>query len=202
MKTTIQLLLIGIFLFLIGGCCKEQGPFVNRYIKNPSFEVGTPGNSTLPTHWFNCGFEGETPPDLHSDSTKSFDVTIDAIDGDHFVGMVVRDNETWECIIQPFNEPISGDFKARFMVARSDIYLSFSDNFITPAVLRIIGVTTDDTDVILHETPPIIYTRWEEYRVSLSVPFEMKAIKLSPYYAEPYLSPYNGNVLIDLFEMY
>jgi hypothetical protein len=194
--------------FLSINCEKEPAPF-GILLYNTSFEEGTPGNSLTPRWWLDCGFENETPPDLHSNTKgKHFNVAIDAQEGDKFVGMVVRDNNTWECLQQNFAKPISGNFTIRLLVARSATYQSLSrangspSNYVTPAVLRVIGVDESGEEFVLYRSSLIINTSWEEIITTIQVPFQMTAIRLSPYYKEPFLFPYNGNVLIDLFEMY
>ncbi|MEZ5056925.1 MAG: hypothetical protein R2879_07770 [Saprospiraceae bacterium] len=202
------LLLLFSLAFLSLNCEKEPAPF-GFILYNTSFEEGTPGASVTPKGWYDCGFPGETAPDLHSSlQQNAFDVNKKAQDGNQYVGLVTRNNNTWECLQQDFEKPISGNFTIRLLVARSEIYLSSNrtdgslSNYVTPVVLRVIGVDASGNETVLFKSNRIINTRWEEIIATIQVPFQMTAIRLSPYYKEPFLFPYNGNVLIDLFEMY
>ena len=73
------------------------------HFRNPSFE-GTAYAAWLPNHWENCGFENFSAPDLHSDNV--YYVQTPPLDGDTYLGMVTRDNNTWERIGQELRRPV------------------------------------------------------------------------------------------------
>ena len=87
-------------------------------LKNPSFE-DTPHHSKTPKGWENCGFEEESPPDVHP--TGEFGVKKGAVHGKTYLGMVVRDNDTWECIGQRLLQPLLVDtcYHLDFLACRS-----------------------------------------------------------------------------------
>jgi len=72
---------------------------INFY--NPSFE-GNPNEgglfsrSLLPKGWTDCGFRGETAPDVHPVSRGNFGVSQWPAHGDTYIGMVTRDNDHWK----------------------------------------------------------------------------------------------------------
>ena len=69
-------------------------------LQNPSFEWDEREAGLTPGGWMNMGAENETPSDIQP---GWFGVKLEAQDGDKFVGMVVRDNNTWEGIGQKLN---------------------------------------------------------------------------------------------------
>ena len=98
MKRSILFLLIGFLNLPLFG---QDEPIA---LTNPSFE-GTAAegsvNGNLPNGWYDCGFPGETVPDIHpKEGPGAFQVTREAFHGRTYIGMVVRENETWEMISQ------------------------------------------------------------------------------------------------------
>jgi hypothetical protein len=114
------------------------------YLENPSFE-DAPRHSRPPKGWNNEGFQGESPSDIHP--AGNFGVSSPALDGRTYVGMVVRDNETWECVGQRLEHPLRAYTCYLWSVAlmRSPEYISISRitklkaNFNKPCVLRVWG---------------------------------------------------------------
>jgi hypothetical protein len=79
-------------------------------LANPSFE-GSPGAGgeavKLPDGWYDCGFPGESPPDVHpKEGGGAFQVTKEAFHGKTYLGLVVRDNDTWEMVSQRLSAPV------------------------------------------------------------------------------------------------
>ena len=72
-------------------------------LKNSSFE-GTPKSSTVPDHWHNCGHSQESPPDIQPNG--GFNVTQTAYSGQTYIGLVSRNNKTWEAIGQRLSIPL------------------------------------------------------------------------------------------------
>lgn len=72
-------------------------------LTNPSFE-DVPRHSRVPRGWYDCGFPGESAPDTQPDPT--FQVNKAAADGETYLGLVVRDNDTWESISQKLTRPV------------------------------------------------------------------------------------------------
>jgi hypothetical protein len=198
MKTCLLVLLV-CFSFLSNTTAKG-----GIYLVNPSFEDTHPMHSKTPWGWHNCGFPEESPPDIQP---GSFSVTKEAKDGKTYVGLVVRDNDTWEAVAQRVSSPLEKGKQYSFSVflARAELYLSISNrtneqaNYSTPAILRIWGGNTFcERGELLAQSKLVEHTDWEAHK------FEVKPRKsnwdyilLEAFYKTPVLEPYNGNILID-----
>ena len=174
-------------------------------LNNPSFE-GTPQHSKVPRGWYNCSpFPAESPPDIQPDTL--FQVDKPPAHGGSYLGMVVRDNETWESVGQRLKVPLKGgtcyDFK--MTLARSQYYVSFSRtsgakvNYTTGAKIRIWGGNKDyyDKAELLAETGRINNSRWMENSFKLEPSTDYVYIIIEAYYVTPTLFAYNGNILLD-----
>jgi len=113
-------------------------------LENPSFE-GNPRAGNVPSGWGDCGFPGETPPDILPVST--FRVTRRSFHGATYLGLVVRDVDTWERVGQKLSSPlINGQcYQFSIFLCRSPIYESRSKktklpaNYVRPVKLIIWG---------------------------------------------------------------
>ena len=88
---------------LFGMCTGLQAQEEPIKLTNPSFE-DLPHHSKPPRGWIDCGFDGETPVDVQPNGT--FSVTKPAAEGNTYIGMVVRDNDTWEAVSQRLSRPL------------------------------------------------------------------------------------------------
>jgi outer membrane protein OmpA-like peptidoglycan-associated protein len=173
------------------------------YLTNPSFE-DLPQHSRTPIGWTDCGFPGESAPDIQP---GQFGVTKAAQNGNTYLGLVVREKETWEGVAQRMSRPMEKDkcYEFSIFLCRAEFYLSptqpntlDSSNFITPAKLRIYGgFGPCDKQYLLAETKEIISHRWLEYKFKLEPIANYTHITLEAFYRTPVLFPYNGNVLVD-----
>lgn len=175
------------------------------HLRNPSFE-DIPRNSMPPVAWTNCGFQTETPPDVQPDPMNQFQVTMPSQHGNTYLGMVVRDNDTWESVGQELTEPFLGGqcYDFRIQLARSKTYLSQSRvsrlqaNYVTPALLRIYGgYDMCDRAQEIGKTEIVTNYKWEEYKIKLSPKEDFTHIIFEVYYKTPTLVTYNGNILLD-----
>ncbi len=173
------------------------------FLTNPSFE-DIPRHSTAPRGWLNCGFAGESDVDIHP--TGTFSVVKRPQDGNTYLGMVVRDNDTWEQVAQPLSTSMVAGSGHEFSIffARSDTYISVSKltderaNYNTAAKLRIYGGFEGcERSTMLAETNLIIHTRWIEYNLKLEPKEDFTYIIFEAFYNTPTLFPYNGNLLLD-----
>ncbi len=179
---------------------KKQAPIV---LENASFE-GFPATGQTPDGWMNCGRQDESPPDLQP---GQFLVTVSPKHGNTYLGMVARDNETWEAVGQRLPaQLIKGNcYDFALDMCRSDTYLSFSrktnaEAHYTNALKLLIWGGNDycQKQELLSESSMVVNTRW------LTFPFRLNPkkgsysyIMLEAYYQTPVLFPYNGNVLVD-----
>lgn len=170
---------------------------------NPSFE-DLPKCCEAPTGWYNCGKAEESPPDIQP---GSFQVSKAPSHGETYLGLVVRDNDTWEGVAQRLSRPLDANqcYEFSLDVCRAELYLSLSRttgeevNYVTPAKLRIWGgMGYCDKRELLYESALITNTRW----LSTTMRFTPKTggltfIFIEAYFKTPTLFPYNGNILID-----
>ncbi|MEL6925740.1 MAG: hypothetical protein AAFO94_16970, partial [Bacteroidota bacterium] len=99
-------LLIFLFsLFLVPFSTEAQQAAAGEAIEmyNPSFE-DMPRASRQPRGWLNCGWSDESPPDVQPDTT--FAVSQEPYHGKTYLGMVTRDNDTWESIGQRLSKEL------------------------------------------------------------------------------------------------
>lgn len=193
-------------IFLAGIPALNFGQTV--YLTNPSFE-DIPGANRIPQGWYDCGYQfpGESPPDVQP--SGSWQVRKEAAHGNTYVGMVVRDNDTWESITQPLSGPLlkGKTYKFSLFLCSSEIYLSGTRrtvntevkyNFITPAKLRIYGGNSlCAKDILLDESDVISNNDWREYVFTFRPTQTVTHIVLEAFYKTPVLVPYNGNILVD-----
>lgn len=172
-------------------------------LDNPSFE-DMPRHSRSPRMWSDCGFPDESPPDVQPDFT--FLVSKPAFDGNTYLGMVTRDNDTWESVGQLISSPLKGDACYEFSIklARSLSYYSTSRttsreaNYIQPIKLRVWGgFGMCDKREMLGETPLVENPDWQEFQMKLTPSANYTHIILEAFYQTPSLFPYNGNLLLD-----
>lgn len=172
-------------------------------LNNPSFE-DMPRHSKEPRGWFDCGDQNESPPDVQPNG--GFGVSKDAVDGSTYLGLVVRDNDTWESVGQRLNKPIEANKCYEFSLAlsRSGHYVSLSRttedqaNYVTPAKVRIWGGSSYcNKQELLDETSLITNTEWLKYNFRFEPKSQHTYIVIEAFYKTPTLFPYNGNVLVD-----
>jgi len=175
------------------------------FLRNPSFE-DMPRNSSPPLGWTNCGFPGETPPDVHPDPKFEFNVSKEAFHGKTYLGMVTRENETYESVGQQLTEPlVSGHcYRFRLHLARSSVYLSRSrvtgapSNYVKPIRLRVFGgYSICDRGKLIGTTGLVKNYDWKQYSIKLRPDADYTHIILEAYYPPQTLFPENGNLILD-----
>jgi len=196
------------FLFLMVGNAQDG---VIR-LDNSSFEDwARPGQQ--PRFWYDCGdmnYPMETPPDVHpiddSSGRNNFGVTKKAFHKDTYLGMVVRENESWESVAQQLEEPLSPDTCYSFSIylCTSSKYKSLIRgsedlvDFTTPIKLRIWGGEGFcDTAELLAESELIKDTDWEKYTFTFTPKNELTFIALEAFFQTPTIEIPNGNILLD-----
>ncbi|MBL7814428.1 MAG: OmpA family protein [Saprospiraceae bacterium] len=196
------------FFFALLAVCSSyitalgQKPVIIK-LDNPSFE-DYPQAGHQPTGWFDCGFAGETPPDVNP--TGQFKVSKNAFHGSTYLGMVTRDNNTWEAVGQRLKSPLLKGTTYTFSIflARSEIYMSQSRatgrdvNYVTPATLRVWGGSGYCAkEEMLGETDPISAASWQKFSFKFTPKANHNYFMIEAFYKVPTLFPYNGNVLVD-----
>ncbi len=201
------------FLFILGAIhVTAQEEVV--YLKNPSFEgVPRAGGTTYPgisaAGWIDCGrimFPAESPPDIHPG--EFFNVSKAPQDGRTYIGLVARENESWESVSQLLSEPLKAGncYSVNLHLARSANYVnraSNNPNDVVKAqnkalVLRIYGgLRPCEKKQILAESELVTHTDWRNYSFDFEVNANTYYITFEAFYKTPVLLPYNGNLLLD-----
>lgn len=196
-----DILSIAILFLLVGHPIVAQTSVI--VLDNPSFE-DMPRHSHTPRFWKNCGFPNESAPDVQPDYT--FQVSKRAVDGNTYLGMVVRDNDTWESVGQLMSRPLQKDkcYSFSIKLSRSLSYLSVSRelnepaNYITPTKLRIwAGFGMCDKRFLLGESYLVRHADWKMYEFMFEPDAAYTHIIFEAFYQTPTLFPYNGNLLLD-----
>ncbi|MCB0635924.1 MAG: hypothetical protein KDC54_04880, partial [Lewinella sp.] len=169
------------------------------YLLNPGFE-DTPGHSRPPEKWADCGFPGESPPDVQPNDV--FQLRAVPYSGRSFMSMVTRDNNTWERAGAALTAPLQQGTCYRFSIhlARADLFLSYSRatgieaNYDEPVRLRIWGARTMCAlDELLGVTPPVDHRAWQRYEFMLRPEQgSYDHIVLEAFYDDVTAEPYNG----------
>lgn len=182
------------------GVLAQDSPIL---LNNPSFE-DFPRHSHAPVGWYDCGFPNESAPDVHPNSF--FEVSTVPQDGDTYLGLVVRDNDTWEAVSQRLSTSLQKGkcYEFKLHLARSEKYWSMSQttrdstHFNTPVKIRIYGgFGYCDKQYLLAESRLVIHTRWLEYAFKFEPIDNFNFLSIEAFYKTPSPFPYNGNVLID-----
>jgi hypothetical protein len=197
--------IIACFLALFSACWLPifGQKAVTIKLDNPSFGDFA-GAAHTPQGWFDCGFGGESPPDVQP--SGSFGCNKKAFHDSTYLGMVVRDNNTYEAVGQKLKKPLLKDVKYSFSLyaCRSDTYMSKSQldgkdaNYITPVIIRIWGGTGYCAkEDLLAESKLITSNDWEKIDFILKPKNQYQYFMIEAFYKIPTLFPYNGNVLVD-----
>ncbi|MCB0668216.1 MAG: OmpA family protein, partial [Saprospiraceae bacterium] len=186
----------------------------NPELINPSFE-DIARASLPPKGWIDCGFPNESPPDVQP--SGAWEVYRPAYHGYTYLGMVTRENDTWEAVGQRLNFPLLKDHCYTFSIflCSSSEYWSAvapdsvanreflpddlpKKNFDQAIKLRIWGGDgyCDKKD-LLAESRTIENTNWQKYSWKIEPKRDITHIVLEAFYKTPTLFPYNGNVLVD-----
>lgn len=168
--------------------------------------------------WFDCGPATESVPDVQPSADEDnwfFGVSTPALKGNTYIGLVVRDNDTWESVAQRMKDTKLEKGKLyhfQVALARSPVYLSPSrdregkmTDHTTPCVLRIFGADgyCGKKQLLVH-SDLIDHTNWRIYTFRFRPEENYEFFTLEAFYERGTLKPYNGNLLVDdlrLFEL-
>lgn len=201
---------LSILLFSLGETSAQGEQPIE--LSNPSFEdFARPGQE--PRGWYDCGdinYPLETAPDVHPIDDESgrnnFGVVKKAVDGDTYLGMVVRSNDSYESVAQRLKKPLMPGkcYSFSIYVSTSKVYKSLIRgseevvNFTTPIKLSIKGGSGFcNNAVTLAETKLITHTDWKEYIFKFEPKRKISYIVLEARYQTPTFNPPNGNILLD-----
>jgi Secretion system C-terminal sorting domain len=206
---TLSKLTVVFAVFLVLICCfafdtkAQQAEAIT--FQNPSFE-DSPAAGRQPKGWANCGFPAETPPDTQNGEGYFFNVHTEPQDGQTYVGMVTRDNDTYERVGNKLSKPlIKGKiYTFSIWLCRSSEYKSQSrktlteSDYTTPAVLKVwLGDSYCDLRDHLTTSKPIVNSDWVKYTFVFTPTITADHICFEAFYANPNEEATNGNLLLD-----
>lgn len=180
-----SLALMTLLAGLNGAILSAQPIFLN----NASFEDDAQ-DATVPSGWFGCEL-GSTPDILPG----QWGVYQPAEEGDTYLGLITREDGTWESIGQRLTTPLKkGDCYAL------TLFLSHSNNYETyngELRLRIYGGARKCQKAQkLYESPLIRQSRWEEYQVEFFAKQDIHYLVFEAYHVHQGRA-FRGNILID-----
>lgn len=162
---------------------------LNIEISNASFD-GEPADATVPQGWMPCK-EGTTPDILPG----YWGVYNEPSDSDTYLGLITRQNNTWESIGQrlPAILEKGSCYAWALDLSHSDTYAAFNG----PLKLRVwISKTKCGKDQMIFESPLIEHLTWKTYKVRFTPDDDYCYILLEAFHSEEEFS-FKGNILID-----
>ncbi len=158
-------------------------------LSNPSFE-GEPRDATVPQGWMICK-EGSTPDILPG----FWGVYNEPSDGDTYVGLITRANNTWEDVSQRLSAPLvkGSCYSWSFDLAHSDTYSGYNG----PIKLRAwLCELKCQKGQMIYESPLIEHLDWQSYHIKFTPNKDYRYILIEAFHSEDAFS-YEGNILID-----
>ncbi len=164
-------------------------PAQKIFLNNASFE-GEPQDATVPVGWHGC--EPGTTPDILPGPWGVFN---EPSEGETYVGLITRDNGTWESIGQRLKEPLTAPdcYTFTFDLAHSDTYSNYNQSI----KIRVWGAeTVCGKDQLLFESPLVEHPDWKTYEVRFTPEKPVRFIVLEAFFSEKRFLR-RGNILID-----
>lgn len=159
-------------------------------LTNGSFE-GTPHDAVNPDGWKSCG--SDSSPDI---LPGPWGVYQKPTNGRTYLGLITRENNTWETIYQKLKTPFKKDrcYKFKVDLSNSPTYAGYSK----PTRLRVWASKSKcDRAKLIADSPTIDHYEWKTYEFIFAVEDDYNYIIIEAYYQAPCLNYYRGNLLID-----
>ncbi len=176
------------WFFCIGtGFGQIDSPF---FFVNSSFE-GDAQDASVPPGWL-IKKKGSTPDILPG----PWGVYTPPYDGDTYLGLITREDNTWEDIFQILPIALDADECYKF-----SIYLAHSQNYVgykLPVRLRVWACDEKGNKTQLLATSPLIsHSDWKKYDFNFITKRQTKGILFEAYFAAGVKLKYRGNILLD-----
>ncbi len=155
-------------------------------LNNASFE-DTPADATMPSGWWLI--EPGTTPDI---LPGFWGVYNDASDGETFIGLITREDRSFESIGQRLPQTLKQSTCYQFTIdlAQSEEYAGYNN----PIELKIyIGSKKKHRDQLIFDSEPINNLDWEMHRIEFIPDKDMRYIIIEA--SSPQQT--TGNILID-----
>lgn len=183
MRQTYYWLVIGLLFF------SHWSAAQNIFLQNASFE-GQPQDATVPVGWHPCAL-GTTPDILPG----PWGVFQEPSDGDTFVGLITREDGTYESIGQRLAQTLSRRecYSLTLDLAHSQTYSGYNQ----PVRVRIWGGRVKCAkDQLIVRTDYIKHTDWETYEFQFYAKNPINYIIIEAFYNDGG-GANKGNILID-----
>ncbi|MBR9922697.1 MAG: hypothetical protein GYB31_17845 [Bacteroidetes bacterium] len=176
-------------LLLLSVCLLPFIGISQSTLVNPSFE-GTPQDAETPVGWFECA--AYTTPDI---LPGYWGVYTEASDGETYIGLITREDGTYESIGQRLSQPLKAKecYEFSLDLAMSKTYAGYGN----PLKIRIWGSYDKCGKAqLLAESVLIEHGYWKTYLFSFSAKSQINYIVIEAFHKEGRFS-YQGNVLVD-----
>ena len=177
-----------IIFLLLGAFLVVTPPKTSIKLMNPSFE-GEPQDATTPQGWDACGLY--STPDI---LPGPWGVYQKPSEGQTFIGLISREDGTWEYLGQQLTKPMKATkcYNFNIQLARSTGYVGYN----RPLRLRIWGGTKKcKKEEMLGASPAIKHLTWKNYEFNFFPKKKYTFITLEAYYVGD--EQYRGNLFID-----
>ena len=158
-------------------------------VLNASFE-DEPSDATTPQGWMPC--DDMTTPDI---LPGFWGVYNEPSHGETYVGIITRENGTFESFGQRLNATIRPNscYQTEIDLAHSIIYSGYNK----PVKLRVyLGSSICSRDQLIYESPFIEHMNWKTYKIKFQADALYDYIILEAYYKDAPFS-HKGNILMD-----
>jgi len=213
------------FFFIQSSYSQEEKGNDTIILINPSLEGEVKMGSTINGYelmngWLDCSpylFPTESPADVHPNGI--FEVTKMAHEGETYIGMVVRENGSFEAITQKLNVPLQENecYIMSLFLARSDEYVSRyyrqtgskskfngrkqsrmpTKGQAGASIFRLYGGDRACNGDLLAETNLIEHTDWKKYKIVFKAPASIEYLTFSAFFGDSGEPTYRGNLLMD-----
>jgi hypothetical protein len=159
-------------------------------LQNGSFEGDEPQDATTPAGWHPCK-EGTTPDILPG----VWGVYTEASEGETFVGLITRDDGSYESIGQRLSQPLKTKecYELSIDLAHSKTYSGYNG----PVKLRVLGGQSKcGRDQVIAISETIDHTDWETYSFEFVPKVPINYLIIEAHYKDGPFS-HRGNILID-----
>jgi len=184
-------------VLLVFLCSIRPADAQNKPLKlnNASFE-GIPHDAVTPDGWKECGLDSS--PDI---MPGPWGVYQKPTNGSTFVGLITRENNSWESLSQKLTKAFKKHKCYQFKVdlSSSPAYAGYSK----PTCLRIwLGNEHCQRSKLVVSSDLIDHYEWKTYEFMFATDQDYKFILIECYYKQPSLNYYRGNLLIDNFSIF
>jgi len=159
-------------------------------LNNGSFE-GEPQDAIVPMGWQGCE-KGSTPDILPG----SWGVYNEPSDGETYMGLITRQDGSWESVGQKLSKAIQkGDcYEFGLDLSHSKTYANYNK----PVKIQIWGGTGScSKDILLGTSKAISHTAWKRYFFRLEPTDNIQYLIIEARSMDGIYFSYNGNILLD-----